>query len=830
VAPDTQHEIANLHRGPGELRFEARVGGRVQEVWFRTDSGHTPTAAAVLPACLIPAMQAGGTLRLTDPISPRIMRAQREFQAIQRAWSRDWEFGERPLREVEVLASTRVDDPPAEPGRVAAFFSGGVDSFSTVLGNPDLTDLIFVRGTDILPRNPHQVGLADAVESRLREAAARLDLRLHVVETNVRDFSDPLARWETYFSSAMIAVSLFMAPLFERILIASGTDHETQIPIGSSRMVEQLWSTEHLEMVSDGGRFSREERLERICRHPVVQGCLRVCWHNTDGAYNCGRCRKCLLTMISLEALGVRGDVSSFPPELDLDLLPGFEFEERILMAPWEDCLDTIRAAGRPDLEQAVEAIVARGRRNLGLPLDHRSRRRSGPPPTIRLAVVIPAWRQARYLASAIESALRQEIGCGVGVAIVNDGCPDPETERIARTARDAHPDRVAYLRQPNRGVCAARNAGIEVALRRWPHVEAIFPLDADNMLSPHTLAELRGVLAERPDAAWASPALEFFGAEQGTWRVPGPFLPYRQLFANQCDTGTLVRREVFAAGIRYDESARYGFEDWELFLRATLAGFRGAHAGRCGFRYRRREDSMVAAAMRRAALLEAEIQGRHPAAYEPEALARREHAEAPRFALVRCDRADVLLTAACDLEPRRLPLSEFARSAAGACAASPGPEDHLPPVTVLTSSAALERLASAEELAAALFRLQVALGEAEGPVGLRIGDDPAADPAALGLRASELGHLTAEPPALPRRLVDAGLGGKAAPPPPEPAFSRAARAIGLARGTTPLDPLSNVAFLERLHIEAPRTTYPLAAAGPHRRHDTFEPPAAIPA
>ncbi len=828
MAPGTRHEVANLRLAPGELAFEARVGGSVQEVWFRTDSGLTPSADAALPACLLPAMRAGGTLRLEGPASPRMLRTQREFQAIQRTWSRAWEFGDPPLEEVEVLAPARVPDPPARPGRVAAFFSGGVDSFSTVLTNPGLTDLIFVRGTDILPRNPHQAGLADRVEARLREAAGELGLTLHTVETNVRDLADPLVRWETYFSSAMAAVSLFMAPLFERVLMAGMTDHETQVPIGSARLVDQLWSTERVELVSDGGRFSREDRLRQICDHPVVQRTLRVCWHNPDGAYNCGRCQKCMLTMLSLEAHGARREVSTFPPHLDTRPLAEIEFKQRIQMAPWEDCLDTMRAAGRPDLEREVEALVARGRRSFGLPAGHRTRRRPGPPPTIRAAVVVPAWRQARYLASAVDSVLSQEIGYGVGVAIVNDGCPDPETDRVARTFRDAHPDRVAYLRQENRGVSAARNAGIELALRRWPHVEAIFPLDADNALSPHTLAELRAALDEHPDAAWASPALELFGAERGIWQLPGPYLPYRQLFANQCDTGSLIRREVFAAGILYDETARYGFEDWELFLRATLAGFRGVHAGSCGFRYRRREESMVSAAMQRADLLEAEIQDRHRDAYEPAALTRREHEEAPRFGLVRCDRGDVLLTAACDLEPRRLPLAEFARSVAGACTASPAPGDHLPAVTVLTSAAALERLPD-EELATALFRLQSTLHETGGPVGLRIGRDPAAAPAALALSASELGLLAAGVPE-PERLIGVGAGGPVAPPPPEPGLGRAARAIGLARGTAPLDPLSNAAFLEHRHLGMLQTTFPLVTAGPHRQLDTFELPEAVPA
>jgi glycosyltransferase involved in cell wall biosynthesis len=813
MSPGPHHQVADLRRAPGELSFEARVGGRTQRVWMRTETPVLPTADAALAATAMPAMRLGGTLELAEPVSPRLLRTQREFQAIQRGWSWDWEFGDPPLHEVEVVAPVRRPPEPAG-NRVAAFFSGGVDSWSTVLMNPDVTDLIFVReGFDFLPHLAHQAGLAGEVEARLRSVAEELGLPLHVVETNLRELSDPLIRWEAFCACAAAAVALFLGPLFERVLIATDTDHATQPPIGPGRMVNQLWSTERLEIVDDGGRLNRPERVRAIAGHPIVQRSLRVCWENFGGAYNCGRCRKCVLTMITLEAYGMRDRMETFPPDLDLDLLAGFEIGQRVSLAIGEDVLDTVRTARRPDLEHPVEDLIARGRRALGIPGTRRGRHGPGPPPTIRLAVVVPAWRQARYLAGAARSALDQEIICGVGVVVVNDGCPDPETERIGQTLRDAHPDRVAYLSQPNRGVSAARNAGIRQALARWPHVEAIFPLDADNLLSPHTLARLSALLEEHPEAAWASPTLEFFGAEQGEWQIPGPYLPYRQLFANQSDTGSLIRRTVFEAGIFYDETVRYGFEDWELFLRATLAGFRGFQAGRCGFRYRRRPESMLAEAMERKQRLAAEIRSRHRQAYEPGELIRREHAEAPRFALVRCDRDDVLLTASCDLEPRRLALAAFARSLAAAGDDEPSPADHVPAVTVLTTAATIDRLGAAGLLAEALFRLQTGL-RGRAAVGLRVGPASTAGPAALAIRAAALDRLSAAGGPQPEALVEVDPDGAPGEPLPQSGLSRAAALIGAAvQGEgMPLPAISHPSFFERLHIDEQRTTFPSSA------------------
>jgi hypothetical protein len=810
---EPRHQIANLKAAPGELSFEARIGGREQEVWIRTAAEFLPPAEAALAASLLPAMRDGGRLELEAPISPRLLRTQREYQAIQRAWSRDWWwFGDPPLRGFEVVAPVRRAPAPVRPGRVGAFFSGGVDSWSTVLENPDVTDLIFVRGIDILPRLEHQAGLADEVEARLRGVAAELELPLHVVETNLRELSDPLVRWEVFCACAVVAVAHFMAPLFERVLIAGDSDHEIQLPIGPGRMVDQLWSSEELEIVDDGGRFSRQERLARIADHPLVRRSLRVCWQNPDGAYNCGRCRKCLLTSISLEALGALPRIETFPPTLELERVDDFEVALPLALSLWEDVLDTTRAAGRPDLERPVERLVVRGRKALERRAGQRYRSKPGPAPTVRLAVVVPVWNQARYLAGAVASALEQELACGVGVVIVDDGCPDPETDRIARTLRDAHPDRVAYLRQPNRGLSAARNAGVRHACERWPWLDAIFPLDADNLLSPDTLATLWARLEVRPDAAWASPVLEFFGVEDGEWSVPGPYLPYRQLLSNQCDAGSLIRRSVFAAGIEYDEAMREGFEDWEFFLRATLAGFAGVQAGRCGFRYRRRPDSMVDGALARAAAIEAEIRRRHADAYEPAALLRREHEEAPRFALVRCDRDDVLLTASCDLEPRRLGLADFARSVAACGEPEPGRGAHIPAVVLFGSAAAFAHLREQGILAEALWEVQAAL-RGEELAGLRLGgvDAPLS---ALGVRGSSLWRLAGTD--LPQPKTSARVAPEA-PGPPLPAAAAAAAANIVAIAATGpgmwLPETSHSRFLEHLHLERDCSLFPAGGA-----------------
>jgi hypothetical protein len=312
----------------------------------------------------MPAMREGGALRVEGAVSPRVLRMQAEFQAIQRAWSREWPGERPPLREVRVEADVRRPPTPRR-GRVAAFFSGGVDSWATVLTEPEITDLIFVRGFDILPSLPQHARLAERVEPRLREAAEALGMPLHVVETNVRELADPLLEWQSFNNSVLCAIAHFFEELFERVVIPTDTDHASQVAVGASQMIDGLWSSEAVEIVDHGGRLGRFQRTEAIAADPRVQRSLRVCWENREGAYNCGRCRKCALTMLTLEALGVRGSFATFPPELDLSELEGFTPSQPIQQVIWADCLRGLRASGRPDLARLVEPAVERGERRL---------------------------------------------------------------------------------------------------------------------------------------------------------------------------------------------------------------------------------------------------------------------------------------------------------------------------------------------------------------------------------------------------------------------------------------------------------------------------------
>jgi len=111
------------------------------------------------------------------------------------------------------------------------------------------------------------------------------------------------------------------------------------------------------------------------------------------------------------------------------------------------------------------------------------------PPSDLRFSFIIPAYNRAGMILRAVRSVLAS--GRDDYEIIVID---DRSTDDTAAVVESLGDPRVRVLRQPvNRGVCAARNAGIDVARGRW-----LVMLDSDFELLPGGL----DLLAARCDAA----------------------------------------------------------------------------------------------------------------------------------------------------------------------------------------------------------------------------------------------------------------------------------------------------------------------------------------
>jgi glycosyltransferase involved in cell wall biosynthesis len=110
----------------------------------------------------------------------------------------------------------------------------------------------------------------------------------------------------------------------------------------------------------------------------------------------------------------------------------------------------------------------------------------------IKVSVIIPVFNGAATIAATLESVFAQRFDGRVEVIVVNDGSTDETRAVLQRFC-----GRIAVIDQNNRGVAAARNAGIRAAAGEY-----VAPLDADDTWTDQVLAKTVPLLDENPSCA----------------------------------------------------------------------------------------------------------------------------------------------------------------------------------------------------------------------------------------------------------------------------------------------------------------------------------------
>ena len=222
------------------------------------------------------------------------------------------------------------------------------------------------------------------------------------------------------------------------------------------------------------------------------------------------------------------------------------------------------------------------------------------------VSVVMPCYAQASFLADAVDSVVGQT-WLDWELIIVDDGSPD-DTAAVADRLIEVHSGRrIRLIRQQNRGVAEARNAGIRAAWGRY-----ILPLDADDQLMPAMLEQTVGLLEARPDAAIAYTDVQEFGQRDRLVRA-AEFDFDRLLSVNQLSHCALFRREVWEAVGGYDPGMQGGYEDWAFWISAGGLGYAACRIPEALFRYRVKETSRDTVARESDAPLRRLIRQRNP-------------------------------------------------------------------------------------------------------------------------------------------------------------------------------------------------------------------------
>ncbi|MBP7570404.1 MAG: glycosyltransferase [Acidobacteria bacterium] len=198
------------------------------------------------------------------------------------------------------------------------------------------------------------------------------------------------------------------------------------------------------------------------------------------------------------------------------------------------------------------------------------------------VAVVITCYNLGRTLREAAASVLWQTRPPAEWL-IVDDGSDDLYTLQEEVRLQD---EGWRILRTPNRGVSAARNAGVRATSSPW-----LVLLDADDVLEPSYLERMLARAEEDPALDFVSCSMQAFGASAYVWRPPDPGIP------DSCIWGVVHNSSLFARRIwetvgGFDEAPGPERES-DFWMSALEHGFRGAVVDEPLLRYRVREASL---------------------------------------------------------------------------------------------------------------------------------------------------------------------------------------------------------------------------------------------
>jgi len=173
---------------------------------------------------------------------------------------------------------------------------------------------------------------------------------------------------------------------------------------------------------------------------------------------------------------------------------------------------------------------------------------------------------------------------------VVDDGSREARTIDILimleeQAAREVLP--FTLLRQPNRGLAAARNAGLAAT-----RSTCVSFLDGDDLVEPEFYGLALSLLAREPALGAVGAWAELFGDMVGFWNAPQPELPLL-LVENQVIVPAVMRTSLLRELGGYTTEQRYNYEDWDLSLRLLGRGFPIVTIPRYLQRYRVRSESL---------------------------------------------------------------------------------------------------------------------------------------------------------------------------------------------------------------------------------------------
>ncbi len=296
--------------GDGRASVQVDFGGHVRSLWYSFDRAHTQFIDldcydAFVIGLFPEAMNLGCDLTVDGAVSSDLIVGIRYYMHVMRAL-----FPELKIIKLK-CKKTLPNQGYAGERRTISSFSGGIDSFCTLLENclqpmpdGDRVSCLLFANVGSHGRSESGYRLFEKRLIRVQAAARDLELPLLVVNSNLDSFYS-LAFEKSHCARTVSCIMLFQA-LFQRHLVPSTNAYADFGPDGSMPIADHLLSTRATQVVHDGAQHSRIEKSRKIADWSTARKWLYVCTRDTPDAGNCSQCDKCIRAMLTFELLGLR--------------------------------------------------------------------------------------------------------------------------------------------------------------------------------------------------------------------------------------------------------------------------------------------------------------------------------------------------------------------------------------------------------------------------------------------------------------------------------------------------------------------------------------------
>jgi hypothetical protein len=356
-----------IERTDGRVRLvgvmERASGERLPDVWFEYPEEYADFVRAdadvFAPIMLVTSMLQGEAFETDLSISGTMASELGRVQATLATWFPDTMTARPPK------LTTVMDKEPSVSEKTGVFFSAGVDSWYVVLrdragegGRPGrVTHLVYIRGVEA-PLSK----IGDGKEQQVKSIAERVGLPLVTGRTNLRDVFD--YNYLLYVCGpALASTALSLSKGFSCVSIPAGSSYryDDLYPESSHHLIDPLWSTEYLDIHLDGGDATRPQKIAYIAANPLALENLSICIENNGEYGNCGRCPKCVLTMTTLQSLGLLDKAPTFPSRFDYRLIRTVNLDNPVKRAFLRQNIEFARQRGRDrKLTRALEKHLNR--------------------------------------------------------------------------------------------------------------------------------------------------------------------------------------------------------------------------------------------------------------------------------------------------------------------------------------------------------------------------------------------------------------------------------------------------------------------------------------